>query len=649
VDEGGVPAVSISSPERILVVDDEMANRYALSRVLLQAGYDVVEAATGTEALRLVNECRPDLILLDVKLPDISGYEVCRRIKGNPDTATVLVLQISATFVKSRDTVRSLDSGADSYLTQPVEPPVLVATVGALLRLRRAEEALRESEARYRVLFEGSPIPAWVVDVDSSAIVAVNDAAVERYGYAREELLAMRLSDLHTPADVPALSNHLVDVQGQIGIWRHRTKDGTDLDVEMTVVPIRFGRHRARLVIGIDVTEHRRLERARAELLGRERAARAQAEEANLAKDDFLATLSHELRTPLNAMLGWVRVLQSGKSDEGTTARGLDAIERNCRIQAQLIEDLLDVSRIIAGKLALERNVLDLVDVTQAAVEGLRVSAQAKHLDVVVRAERAPVHVEGDFARLQQVAANLISNSIKFTAESGRITVNVEARGAHAALVVTDTGQGIRPEFLPHVFEKFRQADSSTARAHTGLGLGLAIVRHLVELHGGRVDAASRGEGQGSTFTVTLPLAAAARPAEFPVVVSHEGQVSLDGVHVLVVDDDVDSLALASVALGHCGARVTAARSGPEALEAVKADAPDVLVSDLGMPGMDGIQLIRVLREATGSVMPAVAVTAYAHSADVARTLAAGYRMHLSKPLDPMRLAEAVASLAGRA
>jgi PAS domain S-box-containing protein len=642
-------SVNASSPGLILLVDDELANRYALSRVLVQAGYDVIEAATGTEALRIVNERRPDLVVLDVKLPDVSGYEVCRQIKGNPDTSTVLVLQISATFVNSRDTVRSLDAGADSYLTQPVEPPVLVATVGALLRLRRAEEALRESEARYRVLFEGNPIPAWVVDADSSAIVAVNDAAVERYGYARGEFLAMRIGDLHAHADLPALVKQLADVQGQIGIWRHRTKDGTDLDVEMTAVPIRFGRHRARLVIGIDVTERRRLERARAELLGRERAARAQAEEANLAKDDFLATLSHELRTPLNAMLGWVRVLQSGKSDEGTTARGLDAIERNCRIQAQLIEDLLDVSRIIAGKLTLERNVLDLADVTQAAVEGLRVSAQTKHLDIVVRAERAPVHVEGDFARLQQVAANLISNAIKFTAEGGRITVNVEARGAHAALVVTDTGQGIRPEFLPHVFEKFRQGDSSTARAHTGLGLGLAIVRHLVELHGGRVDAASRGEGQGSTFTVTLPLAAASRPAEFPVAVNREGQVSLDGVHVLVVDDDADSLSLASVALGHCGARVTAARSGSEALEAVKADAPDVLVSDLGMPGMDGIQLIRELREATGTVMPAVAVTAYAHSADVARTLAAGYRMHLSKPLDPMRLAEAVASLAGRA
>ena len=641
-------SITAPSPGLILVVDDELANRYALSRVLVQAGYDVVEGATGAEALRLANERRPDLIVLDVKLPDISGYEVCRQIKGHPDTATVLVLQISATFVNSRDTVRSLDAGADSYLTQPVEPPVLVATVGALLRLRRAEEALRDSEARYRVLFEGNPIPAWVVDADSAAIVAVNDAAVERYGYTRAEFLAMRIGELHIPADLPALVSQLADVEGQIGVWRQRTKDGTDLDVEITVAPIRFGRHRARLVIAIDVTERRRLERARAELLGRERAARAQAEEANLAKDDFLATLSHELRTPLNAMLGWVRVLQSGKSDATTTSRGLDAIERNCRIQAQLIEDLLDVSRIIAGKLTLDRNVLDLADVTQAAAEGLRVSAQAKRLDLTVVAERVPIHVEGDFARLQQVAANLISNAIKFTGEGGRISVRVEARGAHAALVVTDTGQGIRPEFLPHVFEKFRQADSSTSRSHTGLGLGLAIVRHLVELHGGRVDAASRGEGQGSTFTVTLPLAAAARPAEFPALPEGTGQVSLDGVHVLVVDDDDDSLALAKLALGHCGARVTAARSGPEAIDAVKAGAPDVLVSDLGMPGMDGLQLIRELREATGTITPAVAVTAYAHSADVVRSLAAGYRMHLSKPLDPMRLAEAVARLAGR-
>ncbi|HKO21251.1 MAG TPA: response regulator, partial [Candidatus Eisenbacteria bacterium] len=354
----------------ILTVDDEPSNRYAVSRVLAQAGYEVVEASTGAEALRVVAERKPDLIVLDVKLPDMSGYEVCRRIKGHPDTATVLVLQVSATFVHSRDTVRSLDAGADSYLTQPVEPPVLVATVGALLRLRRAEDALRESEARYRVLFERNPLPAWVVDIDSSAIVAVNDAAPERYGYTREEFLTKRFGDLHVSGDVATFASQLADVQGQLGVWRHRAKGGNEIDVELTASPIRFGHHRARLVMAIDVTERRRLERVRAELLERERAARAQAEEANLAKDDFLATLSHELRTPLNAMLGWVRVLQSGKSDEATAARGLDAIERNCRIQAQLIEDLLDVSRIIAGKLTLERNVLVLVDVTQAAAEG---------------------------------------------------------------------------------------------------------------------------------------------------------------------------------------------------------------------------------------------------------------------------------------
>jgi PAS domain S-box-containing protein len=640
--------VSASRPGLILTVDDEPANRYAVSRVLMQAGYEVIEATTAGEALRLSLERKPDLIVLDVKLPDMSGYEVCRRLKGNPDTATILVLQVSATFVDSQDTVRSLDAGADSYLTQPVEPPVLVATVGALLRLRRAEEALRDSEARYRVLFERNPLPAWVVDMDASTIVAVNDAAIERYGYSREAFLTMRIGDLHAPADVPAVLTQLDGVPGQIGVWRHRTRDGTDMDVELSATPIRFGKHRARIVIAIDVTERRRLERARAELLGRERAARAQAEEANLAKDDFLATLSHELRTPLNAMLGWVRVLQSGMADEATTGRGLDAIERNCRIQAQLIEDLLDVSRIIAGKLTLERNTLDLVDVTQAAVEGLRAAAQTRRLDLTAVAGHAPVPVEGDFARLQQVASNLISNAIKFTEPEGRITVRVERRGAHAVLVVTDTGQGIRPEFLPHVFEKFRQADSSAARSHTGLGLGLAIVRHLVELHGGRVDAASQGEGRGATFTVTLPLAAASRAAENGPSHGGDDAISLDGLHVLVVDDDADSLALAAVALGHCGARVTTARSGAEALEAVKVEPPDVLVSDLGMPGMDGLELMRELRAAAGSAPPALAVTAYAQSTDVTRTLAAGYRMHLSKPLDPMKLAAAVASLAGR-
>jgi PAS domain S-box-containing protein len=635
-----------SSLGLVLVVDDEVSNRYAIARVLNQAGYRVVEAGTGDEALRALRAERPDLVVLDVRLPDISGYEVCRRIKEDPETASVLVLQVSATFVNSRDAVRSLEGGADSYLTQPVEPPVLIATVGALIRLRRAEEALRESESRHRQLFERTPLPAWVFDEGSLSILAVNDTAVLRYGYTREEFLAMTIGDLLLPGEVDSFkARALSDVQGHLGVWRHHTKDESALEVELTAAPIRFGDYRARILLATDVTERRRVEQTRAELLSRERLARAQAEEANRAKDDFLATLSHELRTPLNAMLGWVNLLQTGKLDPQTAKRGLDAIDRNSRIQGQLIEDLLDVSRIITGKLVLERHVIDLVDVAQAAAEALRAPAVARQLDLTITADVAPIHVEADFGRLQQMVSNLVSNAIKFTDPGGRVAIRIECRGQEAVLEVSDTGRGIRPEFLPYVFEKFRQADTSTARSHAGLGLGLAIVRRLVELHSGTVEAASEGEGRGATFTVRLPLAVPGRAQSVGAEDKTES-VSLEGVRVLVVDDDADSLKLAAVALEQYGARVTTARSGGEALEAMTVELPDVLVSDLGMPGLDGLQLMREIRSRKGGSVPALALTAYAMEADAERTRAAGYTMHLSKPLDPQRLAVAVSRLA---
>lgn len=638
--------MTASSRGLVLVCDDEISNRYAISRVLTQAGYRVLEAATGEEALRSLRDERPDLVVLDVKLPDISGYEVCRRIKNDPETAFILILQVSATFVNSRDAVRSLDGGADSYLTQPVEPPVLIATVGALIRLRRTEEALRESEARHRQLFERTPLPAWVFDVESLSILAVNDAALLHYGYTRDEFLTMTIGDLLPSGEIDSFKARAVsDVQGHLGVWRHHTKDESALEVELTAAPIRFGDYRARILLATDVTERRRVEQTRAELLSRERQARAQAEEANRAKDDFLATLSHELRTPLNAMLGWVNLLQTGKLDSQTAKRGLDAIDRNSRIQAQLIEDLLDVSRIITGKLVLERHVIDLVDVAQAAAEGLRGSALARQIDLVITAEVAPIHVEADFGRLQQMVTNLVSNAIKFTDPGGRVAIRIERRGQEAVLEVSDTGRGIRPEFLPYVFEKFRQADTSTARSHAGLGLGLAIVRRLVELHSGTVEAASEGEGRGATFTVRLPLAVPGRARSAGAEDKTES-VSLDGVRVLVVDDDADSLKLAAVALEQYGARVTTARSGAEALEAMTAELPDVLVSDLGMPGLDGLQLMREIRSRKGGSVPSLALTAYAMEADAERTRAAGYTMHLSKPLDPRRLAVAVSRLA---
>ena len=641
--------MTASSRGLVLVCDDEISNRYAIARVLTQAGYRVLEAATGEEALRSLRDERPDLVVLDVKLPDISGYEVCRRIKNDPETAFILVLQVSATFVNSRDAVRSLEGGADSYLTQPVEPPVLIATVGALIRLRRTEEALRESEARHRQLFERTPLPAWVFDVESLSILAVNDTAVLRYGYSRDEFLAMTMGDLLPPGEVESFKARAVnDVYGQLGVWQHHTRNESALEVELTAAPIRFGDYRARMLLATDVTERRRVEQARTEILSRERMARAQAEEANRAKDDFLATLSHELRTPLNAMLGWVNLLQTGKLDPQTTKRGLDAIDRNSRIQAQLIEDLLDVSRIITGKLTLEWNVIDLVDVAQAAAEALRASALARQIDLTIAAEVAPIHVAADFARLQQMVSNLVSNAIKFTDPGGRVAIRIERRGQEAVLEVSDTGRGIRPEFLPHVFEKFRQADTSTTRSHTGLGLGLAIVRRLVELHSGTVEAASEGEGRGATFTVRLPLALPGRTRTAGAEEKAES-VSLEGVRVLVVDDDADSLNLAAVALEQYGARVTTARSGTEALEAMTSELPDVLVSDLGMPGLDGLQLMREIRSRRGGGMPALALTAYAMEADEERSRAAGYTMHLSKPLDPRRLAMAVSCLAAHA
>src|SRR5215470_13904122 len=503
-----------SSLGLVLVVDDEVSNRYAIARVLNQAGYRVVEAGTGDEALRALRAERPDLVVLDVRLPDISGYEVCRRIKEDPETASILVLQVSATFVNSRDAVRSLEGGADSYLTQPVEPPVLIATVGALIRLRRTEEALRESESRHRQLFERTPLPAWVFDVESLSILAVNDAAVLHYGYTRDEFLTMTIGDLLPPGEIDNFkARAMSDAQGQLGVWRHHTKDESALEVELTAAPIRFGDYRARMLLATDVTERRRVEQTRAELLSRERLARAQAEEANRAKDDFLATLSHELRTPLNAMLGWVNLLQTGKLHPQTAKRGLDAIDRNSRIQAQLIEDLLDVSRIITGKLVLERHVIDLVDVAQAAAEALRASAVARQIDLAITADVAPIHVEADFGRLQQMVSNLVSNAIKFTDPGGRVAIRIERRGQDA-----------------------------------GLGLGLAIVRRLVELHSGTVEAASEGEGRGATFTVRLPFAVPGRARSVGAEDKTES-VSLEGVRVLVVDDDADSLRLASVAL----------------------------------------------------------------------------------------------------
>ncbi|WP_437693722.1 ATP-binding response regulator [Sorangium sp. So ce176] len=409
-----------------------------------------------------------------------------------------------------------------------------------------------------------------------------------------------------------------------------------------------------------DITARKRAEEERAALFASERRARAEAEEANRLKDEFLATVSHELRTPLNAILGWSHLLLAKDAAPEQKARGLQAIERSARSQARLIEDILDVSRIIAGTVRLDRHLLDPGAVIGAAVESLRPAADAKGVALDLAVEARDARILGDTTRLQQVCWNLVSNAIKFTPAGGAVRVSVAQRGADLRIEVSDTGQGIRPDFLPFVFERFSQADSSTTRRHGGLGLGLAIVRHLVELHGGTISARSEGEGRGATFAVVLPVAGPAQAVSDGLARSRDSAAPegappgapgrrVDGLRVLVVDDEDDAGEIAGAMLRELGVEPRVVRSVEEALRALVEFRPDILISDLGMPHEDGFSLMRKVRALApdaGGAIPAIAITAYARREDRQRALASGFQVYLTKPVVAAELSEVVSSLA---
>jgi signal transduction histidine kinase len=377
--------------------------------------------------------------------------------------------------------------------------------------------------------------------------------------------------------------------------------------------------------------------------------------EADRRKDEFLATLSHELRTPLNAMLGWVRLLRSGRMDAATTRQGLEVVERSVTHQARLITDLLDVSRIISGTLTLDAGLVDLGAVVDDVIETMRPTAETKALTLTAELPDNVVPVVGDAGRLRQVVDNLVSNAVKFTPSGGHVLVRLARADARVRLSVSDTGKGIRAEFLPHIFERFRQADSTSTRGQAGLGLGLAIARHIVDLHHGGIHAASDGEGKGTTFTVDLPAATEVEAQGLDGSGGHAGAGEalelLDGVHVLVVDDDAAALDLATVVLRQQGAQVTACQTVDEALATARHARPDAVVCDIAMPGQDGFALIRTVRSwpsDAGGAVPALALTAYARPEDREQALTEGFQMHLSKPVEPRDLIGAVARLAGR-
>jgi PAS domain S-box-containing protein len=507
----------------------------------------------------------------------------------------------------------------------------------------------------------------------AGVIASWNRGAERIFGYTPDEVIGKPVTILFPADHVDEEPAILARIRAGERVEHYETvrrrKDGSLVDISLTISPIlgADGRVVGASKIARDISPRKRAEAERDRLLESEQRARREAEEASRRaeeasrlRDEFLATVSHELRTPLTVILGWSHMLRTGQLDSSETARVFETIERNAKAQAQLIDDLLDTSRIVTGKLRLDVRELDPAGFVESAVESVRPAADAKGVAVGKVVDQGLISVTGDPVRLQQVVWNLLSNAIKFTPAGGRIEIRLERAGPHVEVSVSDTGDGIAPEFLPHVFDRFRQADQRITRHHGGLGLGLSIVRHLVEMHGGSVRAASGGEGRGSTFTVVLPAAhvkmegaeyAPARSVGRSALPPYACPERLDGLRILVVDDERDTLEMLKFGLSQCGARVSAVGSAAEALAAMAAGGCDVFISDIGMPEVDGYELIRRVRQLPaegGGRVPAVALTAYARTEDRLQALRSGFQMHVPKPVELAELIAVTASLVGR-
>jgi PAS domain S-box-containing protein len=521
---------------------------------------------------------------------------------------------------------------------------------------------LRTSEIRYRRLFESARDGILILDAATLKITDVNPFMTELLGYSRKEFLGKELWQIGLFSDKKASQGAFRELQVK-GYLRYedlplQSRAGKIRQVEFVSNVYDEDGHRVIQCNIRDITDRKHAEEERRLLLASAQAARAEADAANGIKDEFLATVSHELRTPLSAILGWAQLVVSDKLDEQESKRAAETILRNARAQKEIIDDLLDISRIITGKLRLNVRSVEMDRMIEAVVEGVRPAADARniHLQTTIDPQISPI--SGDPDRLQQIIWNLLSNAIKFTPQGGRVEVRLQGIDSHVEITISDTGQGIDPELLLHVFDRFRQSDSSSKRRHGGLGLGLSIVRQLVELHGGTVTVESPGAGAGTTFKVMLPVTSV--PPDIsdmettapPIIEGNsptDSPPSLDGLRVLVVDDERDSRELVAAALMMRGAEVVSFGSAIEALEEMERQPFDVLVSDIGMPEMDGYWLINKVRQLSaerGGRIPAAALTAYAGIKDRRRVLLAGYQTHIPKPVEPAELTSAVASLA---
>jgi PAS domain S-box-containing protein len=529
---------------------------------------------------------------------------------------------------------------------------------------KKAEIKLTNSEEFNRSIFENSPDCINILELDGTfhsmntnglSLMEIEDTGnfdkklwID-YWEVDEKELAYQAVETALKGKTAHFEGFCKTAKGNLKWW------------DVSVAPIFDSKGKPSRLISTarDITSRREAEQEREELFKREQAARKDAEIANRMRDEFLATVSHELRAPLNSILGWSRLLEKGKLDEITSKKAINTIVRNSEAQNRLIEDLLDVSRIISGKLRLEVMTIKPINVVESALETVRPAAEAKGIKLEVKEDSDVSHISGDPNRLQQVIWNLLSNAIKFTPNEGEVALEIERTDDFVEIRVKDSGVGIKEEFLPHVFDRFRQADASSIRKFGGLGLGLAIVRHITEMHGGTVSARSQGENQGSTFTVKLPLVAPPREAEETEIqkldkstdLETKLSLSLDGLLILVVDDEEDTRQLLVQSLTFYGATVETADSAEEALTAIEDKNPDLLVSDIGMPGEDGYTLIRKVRSLSNDQhknIPAIALTAFTRAQDRVRALTSGYQNHVAKPVEPDELATVIASLTGR-
>ena len=666
-----------AAPVRILVVDDRPENLLALGAILEAPDRALILARSGREALRELLRQPFALVLLDVNMPMMDGFETAELIRSRPASAHTPIIFITAQH-DDRFLARSYAMGAVDYITTPINSDVLRAKAAVFVELfrkteenrwqaellrraeadlrRQAEEKLRRADEQLRLVVESVSDYA-IFSLDPQGRIATWNGGAERlFGYTGPEALGQECELLfpeETRGQEPHWRTALIEGRSEVEAWFQR-RGGARFFGRGVVTVMRgpdgelqgFGK------VVHDETLRKQAEEAAA------RQAR-ELQEANRLKDEFLAVLSHELRTPLNAILGWTHMLRSDRLDAATARQALDVIARNGQAQLALINDILDVTRFVAGKVRLTLAPIDVRDAVRAAVDTGMVAARAKSVDLALEVEDGPLVVDGDADRLQQIAWNLISNAVKFTPAGGHVRVRASRQDDEVVVSVSDDGVGIPPSFVPHVFERFRQADSSSVRRHGGLGLGLAIVRHLVDLHGGVARAESGGPGKGATFEIRLPARAdGARRGQAPrrhsvppvmasgVAADTYKPVAVPGVRCLVVDDDGDARQMLKIALERRGMIVTLAESAPVALEQVHS--VSLMLADIGMPDEDGFSLIRRVRalppEAGGRV-PAIALTAYASERDRQLALEAGFDRHLTKPVQHEVLVDAVVDL----